>query len=324
MGDITKRQHYVWRNYLKAWTVTKSTTGRLFAAHNKNEQWILLGKNNEGFLVGINNVAVGNYFYDTTQASEEDYYYTRLYLKKRFNELFPRYQLTANIDNLRSTERDFLEKIYISQVEKDGIPFLEKLVQGDFPFNEQSKVVTLNEKIQKDIFMSLIFQEEVPDRCLEAIEALNELERGGDKQFQFYEFLSVQYLRTKFAKNQVEKLQKLDEKIKKMNVTLAFHFFTLPIDAVTLAISLVKNNFFIKMLINKTDVPFITTDNPAINLMHNYNSEAEPKELIIYYPISPTISILCTNTIHSNCKEVILSILVYTFFSRMFDLCCLQ
>lgn len=115
MGDITKRQHYVWRNYLKAWTVTKSTTGRLFAAHNKNEQWILLGKNNEGFLVGINNVAVGNYFYDTTQASEEDYYYTRLYLKKRFNELFPRYQLTANIDNLRSTERDFLEKIYISQ-----------------------------------------------------------------------------------------------------------------------------------------------------------------------------------------------------------------
>ena len=37
MGGTTKRQHYVWRNYLKAWTVTESTAGRLFAAHNKNE-----------------------------------------------------------------------------------------------------------------------------------------------------------------------------------------------------------------------------------------------------------------------------------------------
>lgn len=46
------------------------------------------------------------------------------------------------------------------------------------------------------------------------------------------------------------------------------------------------------MLINETDIPFITSDQPVINLMANYDDNALPSTgSILYYPISPNIAI---------------------------------
>lgn len=41
-------------------------------------------------------------------------------------------------------------------------------------------------------------------------------------------------------------------------------------------------------MINETDIPFITSDQPVINLCANYKQLGEgTKELVFYYPISP-------------------------------------
>lgn len=51
-------------------------------------------------------------------------------------------------------------------------------------------------------------------------------------------------------------------------------------------------NAHITLIINKTDVPFITSDQPVINLKADYKDFSnQPDELVFYYPISPRVAV---------------------------------
>ena len=55
---------------------------------------------------------------------------------------------------------------------------------------------------------------------------------------------------------------------------------------------LYNKNAHLTILINNTGIPFITSDQPVINIKANYQKlEEETKELLLYYPISPSIAI---------------------------------
>lgn len=57
------------------------------------------------------------------------------------------------------------------------------------------------------------------------------------------------------------------------------------------AISLDKNRKII-LLKNKTELNFITGDQPSFNINTDLNEEGLPKNLELYYPISPKIALL--------------------------------
>ena len=56
--------------------------------------------------------------------------------------------------------------------------------------------------------------------------------------------------------------------------------------------ALYEKNAHLTLLINHTETPFITTDQPIINLLADYqDSTDEVNNLVYYYPISPKVAI---------------------------------
>lgn len=94
-------------------------------------------------------------------------------------------------------------------------------------------------------------------------------------------FLCIQYTRTKNMKNSFSKTSFLD----KYNNPISLIF------GITLANKLTfEKNLRFKLLINKSNIYFITSDQPIINLIDK-NKDGSVDDLIFYYPISPKISI---------------------------------
>lgn len=59
MNHATKKQHYIWRNYLRSWTGNDSTTGKIVCL-----------RENKIFSTSLMNIAHENYFYNIHPLSE--------------------------------------------------------------------------------------------------------------------------------------------------------------------------------------------------------------------------------------------------------------
>lgn len=114
-----------------------------------------------------------------------------------------------------------------------------------------------------------------------------------DRSIRFLWYLSTQYMRTKGIKERaIARLGTLDP---------AFDFSRIwnvlvPIFAHNIGASLYRERRQRNLTIikNKTDVPFITGDQPAVNLYGGNGTLPPPDKLAIYYPISPRLGlVLC-------------------------------
>jgi len=267
----TKKQHYIWRHYLKPWS------------HNDDKIFCLrLGKIFESNLMGIGHE---NYFYKMKQLNDNDIIaieklgiekansaikeYLRGWittfnapfkLKERCIEHFGDSTALQEIFNKIIIEGE--EKLH-SQIEGDSINLIEQLQNGNIGF-----------------FMS---------------------ENG---RMDFCYFLSVQYFRTKKIKsniiNQCGKYTVCD--IENIWNVLS-HIF-----ASSLAFSICFNEKFkIILLKNTTEKYFITGDQPVINMYAiKLPENTEAPDLEFYYPISPNRAILFTKneTISNNQIEI--------------------
>lgn len=135
-----------------------------------------------------------------------------------------------------------------------------------------------------------------------------------DESFHFLYFLCVQMFRTDATKERwiagfkpsldhpdLEKLKVSRENIDLEN--LVPHFFWEFQNL--LAYNLRKNKAHLTILINESSVPYITSDQPVINLKADYsNIGAEIEEMVLYYPISPKIAI----TVNDNNSERIITL----------------
>nr|WP_254306755.1 DUF4238 domain-containing protein [Clostridium sp. 001] len=122
-----------------------------------------------------------------------------------------------------------------------------------------------------------------------------------DEQFEFILFICIQYFRTKAIKERwisnFEPCLNLPYwnslNIPRENIhleNLAHHF--LGDIQNRIANSLRKKSAHLALLINETNISFITSDQPVINLCANYKQlSEETKKLVFYYPISPNIAI---------------------------------
>lgn len=110
-----------------------------------------------------------------------------------------------------------------------------------------------------------------------------------NKAAEFFHGLSVQYLRTKAVKERaLQKTNALFEDVERVWDVLSH------ITAVETGRSLFadRRNFQILVLDNDTQVPFITSDQPIINMRADAESWNAPEKMELYYPLSPTQAML--------------------------------
>ncbi len=104
----------------------------------------------------------------------------------------------------------------------------------------------------------------------------------------FLHYLCTQYWRTKGIKDRVIELCNADKSADLSRMwNILIHMFAANTGA---SLFLERRQRKLVVVRNQTDVPFITGDQPAINLKGT--GPRPPEDLSIYYPISPQLALL--------------------------------
>lgn len=251
-----RRQHHVWQHYLKPW----SYDGKIYCLRG-------------GVIFATNtvNVAVERDFYKLQKLTAGD---VRLLqnliiepshpLAKRHHEhLLMQFTLPARFVEqsralLGNTEQidDLLDEYQTNALE-------------DYHFNIENSFLPILDDILKG---DLSFYSD-DDRCI-----------------RFFHFICTQHMRTKGVKERsVERVMDRNGQDLSRIWNIAVHMFAFNI-GMTLFAERKKRSLV--LLQNRSDVPFITGDQPIVNL--HGDGLRPPDELCFYYPISPKLALMLT------------------------------
>lgn len=244
------RQHYVFRRYLRPWC-----TG----------QQIARLRDGEAKMIGVGDVAVQKYFYQLQQLTDED--------------------VTLVRDTLLATANDFVRSLGESLIECFTLPHTVR------HFVESNS--NLPPGVSRWIEEQIVNGEENYHCAIEhgLIPALDEMLEGNTSFYSdpkaCYEFLyaaCVQYFRTKKIRAAIGAVK---SPLPGSDMNRVRSLYTM-ISALRVADSLYQDRAEHKIVILKNDtaIPFVTGDQPIINLHATYG-EGVPKDLEFYYPLSP-------------------------------------
>jgi hypothetical protein len=244
------RQHYVFRRYLRPWCT------------NQQIAWLRGG---QAKMVGVGDVAVQKYFYQLQQLTDED--------------------VTLVRDTLLATANGFVRKLAESLIQCFTLPHTVRHFIASTPGLPPDVLRWIEEQI--------VNGEENYHCTIEhgLIPALDEMLEGNTSFYSdpkaCYEFLyavCVQYFRTKKIRDAIGAVRSL---ILGSDMNRVRSLYTL-ISALRVADSLYRDRAEHKIVIlkNETGVPFVTGDQPIINL-HATHGQGIPEELEFYYPLSP-------------------------------------
>lgn len=110
-----------------------------------------------------------------------------------------------------------------------------------------------------------------------------------EKAIEFFHGFSIQYMRTKAVKERaLQETNVLFDDVERVWDVLSY------ITAVETGRSFFmdRHNFQVLVLDNDTQVPFITSDQPIINIRADAGSFNPPEKIELYYPLSPTQAML--------------------------------
>jgi hypothetical protein len=247
-----RRHHHVWQHFLKSWTTNSAI-------------WCL--QNDRTFATGTPAVAVEKDFYKLQKLTPEDITFIKTLfdsghpLSKRnhadlLNKLMLPFQIAEQVkDPLRRAKMDLYLDDYASNVLEDYHAGVEALF-----------IPSLDSALNADLGF---YTED--ERCIP-----------------FLYYLCTQYMRTKGIKERAIELCNTD---KSADLSRVWNVL-IPMFASNIGASLFLERRQRKLILvnNRTDVPFITGDQPAINLKGT--RPHLPDKLSIYYPISPKLALL--------------------------------
>ena len=274
--DKKKNHHYVFQAYLKRWT-------------NANEKlWCL--RDNKVFDVKTNNIAFEKDFYRVNSLNNKEIEFIKLFFSK------------ASV-SFKKEMNHFLRLYTTIDRNENFFELINKLYAIDIP--EVSEAVDeVNEMI--DIARNNIMEEVYCDFEGEACNWLKKLceedidflyTSSNEEKEKFITFVCSQYFRTKRMKDHTMHVLKEAEKYFVNNdfprgSIKAENLYQPMLWLLSAQCSDAILNSQIILLVNKTDVPFITSDQPVINLKADYKDlSQQPDELIFYYPISPRVAV---------------------------------
>lgn len=244
------RQHYVFRRYLRPWCTS---------------QQIACLRHGAAKMVGVGDVAVQKYFYELQRLTNED--------------------VTLVRDTLLATANGFVRDLAESLIQCFTLPHTVQNFVESRP--------GLPPEVSRWIEEQIINGEENYHCAIEhgLIPALDEMLEGNTSFYSdpkaCYEFLyavCVQYFRTKKIRAAIGAVK---SPLPGSDMNRVRSLYTL-ISALIVADSLYQDRAEHKIVIlkNETAVPFVTGDQPIINL-HATHGQGIPKELEFYYPLSP-------------------------------------
>ncbi|TVL14705.1 DUF4238 domain-containing protein [Shewanella algae] len=259
-----RRQHYIWRRYLKSWTTSKDQ--------------ILCYRLGETFPSNLMGVGQERDFYKLKELTETDIYI----IKKVFLDIIQPPEL-----------REFCgEWIGAFQAIFDFNKHLEKSFPSELDTKEaidafDTSITNMEENLHSQIEKSSIH---VLDRLLHRdVSVFSERENF----LKFCYFISAQFLRTKkmrdrLAANYSDLLPGFIERA----AGVLRHIFASCIGWHLLA-RCEQGKLSPKLLVNNTENLFITSDQPVIN-MHSVieGNNVVPSKTEFYYPISPRLAVL--------------------------------
>lgn len=262
----------------------------------------------------INNVAVERYTYDISERSEAD----ELLCKAFLNYWFYKNALPIDANQFvfadGNTEKDFIENQYISKVECEGLRYLDKLRNGDFPYSGESKLQQNIKLFERNLMTTLLTgKSTLSEQEIDCIVSQSqELSKTKDERLSFFEFFANQFLRTirgrEAVLDAIESTKKrFPEKELYQRTTKCLFPLMMCANTLIMAYSLWKGDFYLEILLNETAKNFITSDEPIINLCVDYLNllTEEVSEMDLYYPVTPKIALLCKHGGSKNMKRAI-------------------
>lgn len=310
--QVTRRQHYVFRKYLKAWADTKTRDPQLSVIDKKSKRT---------FRSGLMGVAQQNYFYEFKLLTEVEKMMVFILSTTKYQELndFDPYSVLRDVEaiNLKerletakstsqytpqhfTDERRQLGETKQSRYENIGQKFLDQLLRENVDFY-------CIDKDRNDFIFFLMMQYVRTKAMRESLNStfsninddLEKLKRSVD----FVNDLAMQY-NIPFDKAKAEEeLENLNANFNFDNVTPFIIYST--VDELTYAFAYLQkmNLNFIKA---HPDIKFITGDQPVINIHSpSRNSQEEIYDLEFYYPISPMFGIILNFKKHEPWPEEI-------------------
>ncbi len=292
--QLKRKQHYVFQCYLKNW----ETDNNIWCLRNRKDL----------FKCGTKGVALERDFYKVHAINEEEERFileillypqpqkaksvileyinmhNEPFKVKQFLDEFKKRMNNNSIvqipdkvnDNLRELEKYSEETIYNmdedyhSLKEQQAIPQIEKLKNGDISF----------------------YYDTIERAPLEMNDASN-----------FINFLVIQYFRTKKMRKLLQ--DTIDNLIKKLTVnSMGININNVNVEHILgpyifflqsqLTDSLRGDKVKLILLKNKTNIPFITSDQPVFNIYFSHSNIT--KKLLFFYPISPQVAVLLGET----------------------------
>ena len=255
MSTIVKRQHYVWRNYLRAWA--------------SNEKiWTLIKDQDKIIKTDLMNVAQERYFYKLEDITD----FEIRFLKKHIDN---------SHETLRGLQSDFLNAFIIftdlnRRLKDNHSREVEKQLR-DIEINSMEKAHGLMENNGEKL---------IACRSFDDIMFLKDV----DLKHETVMFLCFQYLRTKKMRESVKARMLSNDQFSPDKVWKVMSFLMATNISMTVSLNPKLRFLFID---NSSEVKFLTTDQPAINIVGDIlDEEGNVKGLEFYYPLSPSHALI--------------------------------
>lgn len=269
---IKKRQHYVSQYYLKAWT-------------NEKNQIICL-REDKLFPSNTTNIAQEKYFYELQNLTDKE----KTFVQSMAMQATSEYLQKLHIDFINNYLKVFkYENItgHLTEDKKEEVYELLNQIKKNYEEDYHAHIEGIGNKyldLIRDKNISFYYDDTAEDRMM------------------FLFFITLQYMRTKKRRNAVIEEFK-DENINMRKIWPIFAH----IGATNIASGLhIEKEYRLVLLVNKTEIDFITGDQPLVNTYGVKNKKVlEDNELEFYYPISPKLSVLITQDIKDSKKIII-------------------
>lgn len=255
MAAIGKKlQHYIPRFYLRAW----AQQGRVYCLQGGKIR-----------LDSIRNLGAENYFYRLQELSPEDVDFLREFIKDSPEGL------KASLEQLlESFTTPYLAK---RMLQASGLATPEKMTEID------RIIIQLNENLHTRI------EDDFQPHLGAMISGNLSFLEDAKKAAVFYRGLAVQYARTNHIK---QTRLAMDRKRFAQYLRIANPLVHILAMNVGLSLYTERKRHTIMLLDNATNIPFITADQPVINIASAPKDMRPPTKFELYYPLSPTKAML--------------------------------
>lgn len=255
------RQHHVWKAYLRAWA-TKDRLAVLQAGKIRTAH--------------INDVAVQRHFYKLNLLSDEEITYIRkIWIEGSAKHLRPMHEKTLQVFALPPRLRAELTPEMVA-ANPDHVKELDELIingEEDYHSNVENEIAPFIERARNG---DLSFLDDPKTATLIPY------------------FIALQHFRT--ATMRERGFRSFKDKFG-IDLTRCWNIIA-HILATNLGFTLYadRRRGPLRLLENGTAVPFITSDQPTVNILGGNNMEKPPEHFALYYPISPRRALLLDDT----------------------------